>query len=410
MTNIGDRAFYRCNNLISIVVESGNSKYDSRDNCNAIIETSSNELIIGCKNTVIPNGVTSIGDRAFEECSGLTSITIPNGVTSIGQKAFNGCYGLTSVTIGNSVTIIGDNAFYRCSSLSAVTIGRGVTSIGDWAFSECLSLTSVISEIVTPFAFGVHAFYAISAECVLNVPYGKKSEYISAGWTEDVFKGGIFSPVAQITLVETITRHGLQATIPVHFESELAFGGLQCEVILPEGVTLNKVTKTERLSEAFTLTKSLTGENTYQILLYNIERATFAGTDGALFNMVVNIDENIVADDYEIQVKEIVASDVDGNETALPNVNGVLHVAQFLTGDANNDGKINVTDIMAVASYILKYDVPGFIVAAADVNGDGKINVTDIMGIANIILQPNNANNAPMLQMEEQNNDEIGPE
>ena len=214
----------------------------------------------------------------------------------------------------------------------------------------------------------------------------------------------------RLSINETTVHCGSQFTIPVLFQSESEFGGLQCEVTLPEGVTLSKVTKTERLSEAFTLTKSLTSENTYQILLYNIERATFAGTDGALFNLVVDVDENVVVDDYEIQVKNVVASDVDGNETALPDINGVLHVAQFLIGDANNDGKINVTDIMAVASYILKYDVPGFIVAAADVNGDGKINVTDIMGIANIILQPNNANNAPMLQMELRNEDDIDPE
>jgi hypothetical protein len=97
VTNIGDMAFYRCNNLISIVVESGNSKYDSRDNCNAIIETSSNELFIGCNNIAIPNGVTSIGDHAFDGCSGLTSITIPNSVTSIGSNTFSGCSELADV-------------------------------------------------------------------------------------------------------------------------------------------------------------------------------------------------------------------------------------------------------------------------------------------------------------------------
>jgi hypothetical protein len=71
-------------------------------------------------------------------------------------------------------------------------------------------------------------------------------------------------------------------------------------------------------------------------------------------------------------------------------------------GDVNDDGRVNVTDIMAVASYILKYDLPSFNVAAADVNGDGKINVTDIMGIANIILQPNNA---PVLLIDLQDED-----
>jgi uncharacterized protein YjdB len=89
--------FNECTGLTSISVDSNNPKYDSRDNCNAIIETLTNSLFLGCKNTIIPNTVTSIGKVAFENCTGLTSITIPNSVTSIGNLAFYGCTGLTSV-------------------------------------------------------------------------------------------------------------------------------------------------------------------------------------------------------------------------------------------------------------------------------------------------------------------------
>ena len=98
VTSIGKRAFYDCSGLATITVEKGNTKYDSRDNCNAIIETNTNKLIAGCKNTTIPNSVTSIEESAFYGCSGLTSITIPNSVTSIGNHAFDGCSGLTSIT------------------------------------------------------------------------------------------------------------------------------------------------------------------------------------------------------------------------------------------------------------------------------------------------------------------------
>ena len=132
--SVGIAVFSGCNTLTSIVVEEGNTTYDSRDNCNAIIETATNTLIAGCKNTIISNSVTSIGDYAFADCSSLTSITIPNSITSIGYSAFSSCRSLTSLTIPNSVTSIGDYAFYNCSSLTSIAIPNSVTSIGNYAF------------------------------------------------------------------------------------------------------------------------------------------------------------------------------------------------------------------------------------------------------------------------------------
>ena len=121
VTSIGGNAFDYCSGLTSITVESGNTTYDSRDNCNAIIATSTNSLILGCKNTIIPNSVTSIGCGAFYGCSGLTSIVIPNSVMWLELWAFCSCSGLTSVTIGNSVQSIGHEAFRFCSNLTSVT-------------------------------------------------------------------------------------------------------------------------------------------------------------------------------------------------------------------------------------------------------------------------------------------------
>ena len=144
VTSIGERAFYRCTGLTSIKVETDNIIYDSRNNCNALIETATNRLIIGCKNTIIPNSVTAIGGYAFEHCSGLTSVTIPNSVKSIGMRAFYWCTGLTSVTIPNSVTSIGSSAFEGCTGLTSFTIPNSVNGIGSYAFYECTNLTSLI--------------------------------------------------------------------------------------------------------------------------------------------------------------------------------------------------------------------------------------------------------------------------
>lgn len=121
VTTISNQAFNGCIRLTSIEVESGNTKYDSRDNCNAIIETSTNILVRGCKNTVIPDSVTFIGDYAFSGCIGLIKVIIPNNVISIGNFTFQGCTELTEVIIGNSVTTIGSAAFYGCTELISIT-------------------------------------------------------------------------------------------------------------------------------------------------------------------------------------------------------------------------------------------------------------------------------------------------
>ena len=140
VTSIGYKAFSGCSSLTSIVVAPNNAKYDSRDNCNAIIESESNTLIAGCMNSTIPNSVTSIGEYAFYDCSSLTSVVIGNGVTSIGEYAFYDCSSLTSVVIGNGVTSIGVYAFYDCSELRTVInnsnlgITRGDTRHGYVAY------------------------------------------------------------------------------------------------------------------------------------------------------------------------------------------------------------------------------------------------------------------------------------
>ncbi len=158
VTAIGDWAFSYCSELTSIVVESGNPRYDSRNNSNAIIETADNVLIVGCKNTTIPNSVTAIGHLAFYMCHGLTSIVIPNSVTVIDAWAFDSCTGLTSIVIPNSVTVIGAWAFDKCEGLTSIDIGNSVTSIGNSAFCDCNGLTSiVIPNSVTE--IGDRAFY-----------------------------------------------------------------------------------------------------------------------------------------------------------------------------------------------------------------------------------------------------------
>ena len=167
ITYISEGSFSYCNNLTSLMVESSNQHYDSRDDCNAIIKTSTNVLVAGCRNTAIPNSVTSIADGAFTGCSGLTSIAISSSVTTIGFSAFRSCTGLTSVTIPSR--IVRDYAFSGCTNLTSVTILEGVSRIDTQVFKDCTSLTSVtISDGVTE--LGGQIFQGCTSLTSVSIP------------------------------------------------------------------------------------------------------------------------------------------------------------------------------------------------------------------------------------------------
>ena len=162
VTYISSEAFISCRGLVSINVESGNTAYDSRQNCNAIIEKLSNKLIAGCKNSFIPNGVKEIGDDAFSDCIGLKSIDIPNSVEKIGFNSFQDCRSLTSITIPNSVTSIGTHAFQYCNNLTSVTV--------EW--TEPISINS-------------NDTFSNRANATLYVPKGSKAAYEAADYWKE---------------------------------------------------------------------------------------------------------------------------------------------------------------------------------------------------------------------------------
>ena len=246
---IGEQVFNNCINLISINVETGNIIYDSRNNCNAIIETATNTLIVGCQNTTIPNSVTSIGSSAFRGCTELTNIDIPNSVTSIGYLAFSNCSNLINIIIPNSVTSIGNNAFdgtpwynnqpdgllyinqlafkfkgtmpsgtsitlrdgtigiadgvfSSCSGLTSITIPNSVTFIGDEAFSGCSGLTSIDipNSVLT---IGSCAFYYCTGLTSIDIPNSVTN--LGDGTFFDCFA------LSNVTIGNSVTSIGIMA-------------------------------------------------------------------------------------------------------------------------------------------------------------------------------------------------------
>ena len=488
-----------CSGLTSIVVEDGNTKYDSRSNCNAIIETSSNTLIAGCKNTTIPNSVTTIGQEAFGDCSGLTSITIPNSVTSIGTNAFDFCSGLTSITIPNSVTSIGDGAFRYCSGLTSIVVEEGntnydsrnncnaiiktssntliagcknttipnsVTSIGRDAFSYCTSLTSItIPNSVT--SIGSFAFSGCSSltdvYCYAEtVPTTESNSFFGT----PIIKIALHVPTASINAYKTISpwsgfkeinsiivdemtiTAGESNTQRVNLTNEITnFVGFQMDLTLPEGVSIDKTScslssRITDVNQELTIGKLESGA--YRITSTSLSLTPISGNDGTLLSLKLTAEDGCIGGQATIsniifstaESEKVVMSDktfdisilydltykVDGQEhkdtciaygTALtpedeptmegytfggwselpltmPNHDVEITGRFYLYGDVNTDEDVDVVDVVDIARFVVATPSVNFREKLADLNFDNTVNIADAVTLVNHIAGDQN--------------------
>ena len=354
VTFIGDAAFSDCSDLVSIKVESGNIKYDSRNDCNAIIEKSSQTLIAGCKNTIIPNSVTSIGYAAFSGCIGLTSVSIPNSVTSIGRSAFSGCSGLASITITNSVTSIGQFAFNGCSGLTSITIPRSVTSIGERIFEYCSGLTSIKVE-------SGNQFYDSRNDC--NAIIETSSNTLIAGCKSTII------PIS----VTSVGNHSFRSrstltsiAIPNSVTSIGGYAFRNCSgltsVTIPNSVTSIGSSAFRYCSSLTTIVSKI--DNPYEI-------------DIDLFYSDLN-------DIYSTATLYVPA----GKKAAYESTVGwkkFNNIKEIIDGDVNLDEKVNRIDQNTLVAHIMGEKPEGFYEGLADLNGDDDVNAADVVKLVDIL-------------------------
>ena len=428
VASIGDNPFRSCGGLTSITVDVGNTVFDSRNNCNAIIQTSNNTLICGCKNTVIPNTVVTIGKYAFFGCKGLTSIEIPNSVTSIGSYAFSSCSDLTNVTIGNGVTSIGSSAFQSCSGITNMTIGNKVKKIGDYAFYGCSRLNDlVIPNSVT--SIGTYAFYGCSGltslvlpssvtsignyafscenltmlqvcnstpititsytfpyrtNTILFVPQGAKEAYEAADYWKE-FKGIVCSEedlFNTFDMSNLTVEHGAWIQLPIRMINQEQITAAEFDLMIPNSFSLLGCTLTERKND-HDISYSQLEDGVYHVTIFSLSSSAFKDNEGDLLNLLLLADAEGA---HTVSLKNIELSTKDGSRRNPPSVSATVTISDIPIGDVNGDGDVTISDAVAIVNHRLGRTPARFVRAAADVNGDSEITITDAVRIVNMIL------------------------
>lgn len=414
VVSIGDGAFHYCNGFESITVDSDNPNYDSRGNCNALIETGSNTLLWGCVNTVIPNtvvtigtyafyrnkfthidipnSVVTIGDHAFYYCDSMASLELPNSVTTIGNSAFEYCMSLPSVVIPNSVTTIGKRGFYYCNNLTDVTIPASVVSIGQDAFMICVNLTNVTIDSDNPYYDERDDCNAIIETATNTLLWGGVNTVIPntvtaiADWAFFNVKNHSY-----MVIPNSVTSIGLKAF----------YGAPICGLKIGDGVTSigeEAFSSCNQLLEVTIGNGITTLPNKAFYYCWQLDKLTIGSSVDSIGSNVFNNCNRLTEVTCLAKTPPVAGLDAFTKYTALLSVPLATVEAYestspwsaftdvrgiFIGGDINGDGQLNISDVIRLISLL---STGGELPECGDVNGDGVVNVTDITVFINKLL------------------------
>ena len=371
VTSIGDYTFDYCTSLASVTIPDSVTRIGE----GAFGSTSLTSI-------TIPDGVTSIGDYTFASCTSLTSITIPDSVTSIGEGAFRDCTNLTSITIPDSIASIGESTFENCTSLTSITIPNSVTSIGDYTFNNCKSLTIItIPDSVT--SIGDYTFRNCTSLTSITIP----DSVTSIGECAFMY-------------CENLTIYGYKNTAAEEYALNNGFGfiNLAEERTLTDKATSISVSGVVNSNADLNVSKL---ENTYEksVATYDITLQK----DGIAIQPDGAITIKIPSDVKDCKVmwlkddgtaEDMNAEYTDGCYVFTTNhlsVYALVQNKQYLKGDANQDGVVNVKDVTYLQMHIAgnkNTDGSAFIdetnkqlFDCVDMNKDGKLTVADVTAL-----------------------------
>ncbi len=454
VTSIGFAAFARCPNIISMVVTDENSFYDSRYSCNAIIETATNKLIAGCQNTVIPQTVETIYDRAFLGCTSLTTIVIPESVTSIGSYAFQDCTGLTSVKVKIATPLSIDSNTFANQANATLYVPQGRKSAYEAAnywkeFKE-------IKEFIRDGSYSYIASNGLRWNFKLHDEKATLCGYYddSDGTVSCCVTGNLPSTLVIPSIVKVA---GSDVGLPVVGIDDWAFCETSSDdsdtyfdnvtsIFIPSGIKYisgnafvyyysRNLTKVEFASiESFLNIRFgeysnplfiahhlyINGSEVKNLVIPNsitsINEYAFQGCYGMTSVTIPNSVTSIGSYAFEecsslTSVKVDIASPLPINSSTFPNrTNSTLivpvgskaayqaanywkdfkRIIEFIEGDVNGDGETDVLDVVDIARYVVGTPAETFVSSLADMNSDGQVNIGDAVTLVNEIAGDQN--------------------
>lgn len=365
--NIGSQIFLGCSNLSSITVALGNSQYDSRNNCNAVIDKAQNVLVAGCKTTTIPNTVTAIGDYAFYQCE-LTDVVIPDNVEEIANHAFAFCPLLNTIVIGKGVKKIEDEILLGCNNLKSISVvsanlyydsRNNCNAIIETSTSKLVAActTTVIPTSVKEIDDWV--FYALDNICSIEIPasvdkigeyafaYMDKLRTISIGRNAKVLCNNSFTGSNNLRAIHSfiISPEGIDESV---FRS--SYTGHPDSIYNSATLYVPIGTKMKyQITEGWKKFKKI------------VEVADDATIEGTIFtaNTIEGIELTFVVTDVNKKTCELIASPttIKGKVTIPSNPNGytVTGIGQYTFNSSNDERQITEVSIPESVVYLSNY-------------------------------------------------------
>ena len=439
VSTIWHEAFGGCPNLTSIVVSADNTVFDSRDNCNGIIVTATNRLNNGCKSTVIPNTVTTIGNSSFQGISSMTSVTIPASVTHLETEAFCGCSGLTSVICkattppmmedlyvfdhnNSSNTYTSATLYVPAASLQAYRSTdywnrfTNILPIEDYATAMPTISTELTIESMRVSATGAGTVVLtvdgalVENPCEIARTDQTRTVRVTATAQEE---GRLVSDPAvldvtipailplntdnYLSLSDTTAVRGAHVTIPVRMTNTAEIISFQTDISLPEGLEVVQedgeyvIDPSGRMTRTHSLSSNRLSNGDIRVLCYSSNYKPFTGSSGDILFYITIRATGSAEGDLPVTLRNTLFTDRYFNELRSPDASATVNVLAYLQGDANGSGTVTVTDVVVTAQYVLQRDPQPFVFASADVNEDGIISVTDVSRIAWMVLNPSHS-------------------